>query len=355
MCFCQIHCDGVGIATKFRNSYAVLPARSINSCVVQMEVPDFISKLNELQDTEPERAANLMTTFANMMEPVAAPLKKTKRRFAKFQAGALAMTTSEESSEYKQTNRNAGGRIKRQKTRGAAEAGRTLNRYRTLAACCFRNDDFSLADVLAATTEYSALSKHERKQWRMNKCLSMNATKKGFGIRTSSGTVTSCCTECFSNFHGFSRSSISRTLALIKDDRVVIPEVVVPNRSLTKQEATAWVTHKYLHFGDYMPDEATICLPVFDKKELHVWYTTSEDVYKPYKIKEFNKLLRDQFPFITFRRCTKFMQCAWCNKVDIKISKTRVRTHFFHYKYIEFRNTGFPSCQVMKWNLTKLG
>jgi hypothetical protein len=156
MCFCQIHCDGVGIATKFPNSYSLLPARSINSRVVQMEVPDFISKLNELQDTEPERAANLMTTFANMMEPVAPPLKKTKRRFAKFQAGALAMTTSEESSEYKQTNRNAGGRIKRQKTRGVVEAGRTLNRYRTLAACCFRNDDFSLADVLAATTEYSA-------------------------------------------------------------------------------------------------------------------------------------------------------------------------------------------------------
>ena len=236
-----------------------------------MEDPDFMAQLNALRATEPERAANLVTTFTLMLEPVQAPEPKRKRRFSNFSAGQLAMSISDESSSYQQTNRKAGGRLKRQRTQGEKEATKSLLRYRRIIACCFQND-----------------------------------------------------TDCFANYHGFSRRTINRTLKLIKEHRLVIPVVKVPNRSVARQEALAWVTHKYLHFGDYIPDEATICLPVYDKKELFIWYNTSEEVYDKYQVNEFNKLLREHFPFITFRRCTLFMQCAWCNKVDILISKTKV-------------------------------
>ena len=298
-----------------------------------MEDPDFMAQLNALRATEPERAANLVTTFTLMLEPVQAPEPKRKRRFSNFSAGQLAMSTSDESSSYQQTNRKAGGRLKRQRTQGEKEATKSLLRYRRIIACCFQNDEIVLAEVLAATTEYRALSQHDRKEWRMNKCLSMNGKKKGFGIRTANADVSSCCTDCFANYHGFSRRTISRTLSLIKEHRLVIPVVKVPNRSVARQEALAWVTNKYLHFGDYMPDEATICLPVYDKKELFNWYNTSEEVYDKYQVNEFNKLLREHFPFITCRRCTKFMQCAWCNKVDILISKTKVLAGLHLNKY----------------------
>ena len=223
------------------------------------------------------------------------------------------------------SNRNQGGRQKRHKSQNMRAAQVALRNYQLMSLCCFTNNQVQLADTMNAATMYHDMKKNQRKKWLRDKCTSVTSKRKGFAVRTSNhSSIVRCCSQCFAHYYGFSRSTLTRAQKKISQGEQMIPEEVKENNSLKKHETHAWVTDIYLHFGDYMPDEETVCLPVYSKRELYDWYASSEEMFAQYEHREFCKLMEKEFPFITFRKCKKFMQCDWCNKMDIKIAKTKV-------------------------------
>lgn len=263
-----------------------------------------------------------------MQAPAPPTAKRKKRRFQAFNSAALGMSSppsSSSSSAYMMSNRNQGGRQKRHKSQNMRAAQVALRNYQLMSLCCFTNNQVQLADTMNAATMYHDMNKNQRKKWLRDKCTSVTSKRKGFAVRTSNhSSIVRCCSQCFAHYHGFSRSTITRAQKKISQGEQMIPEEVKENNSLKKHETHAWVTDIYLHFGDYMPDEETVCLPVYSKRELYDWYASSEEMFAQYEHREFCKLMEKEFPFITFRKCKKFMQCDWCNKMDIKIAKTKV-------------------------------
>jgi biotin synthase-related radical SAM superfamily protein len=96
-----------------------------------------------------------------------------------------------------------------------------------------------------------------------------------------------------------------------------------PN-TLKAQECRAWLHYVMDHYGDYMPDELTVCVPVYNRKRLFHWYTASPLVASWYKYNEFLRMLGSEFSYMSFKKFKKFMQCHDCNQFDKQIKLGKV-------------------------------
>ena len=138
-----------------------------------------------------------------------------------------------------------------------------------------------------------------------------------------------CCRQCFADINGVSKSTLARVFVSIKKggtQPVQRDGDVVHAPTVKKEECLAWIRTIYTTYGDYMPDDLTVCLPCYNRKALYNWYRQSPIVFDHFESDAFNLQLREQFPFISFRRYKKFMQCHECNTLDKKTTLCAV--HF---------------------------
>ena len=186
--------------------------------------------------------------------------------------------------------------------------------------------------VLQYHTSFKAKSSAARRQWLLDTCQARPLlTRNGFGMTVTINDeqhTRPVCNDCFANMYGISRSTVQRWLRKSRDGVVRVIPTTVPrsDTTLKKEQAKAWLTETYLKYGDYMPDEQTIVLPVYTKQELFNWFYGKLHDTDTYKYPEFCACVREEFPFISFRRFKKFTQCKFCNACDQRLTKTLV--HF---------------------------
>lgn len=226
--------------------------------------------------------------------------------------------------KYVSVVRQLGGRTRRTTNKRLKLIGVAIGHHRELTTHCFDANNLHLAEVVTAAQRMSNKTSHEKRTWLFDRCRQRSDNLKKFIVASDSGQV-SVCTTCFAKYHGVGRSTVARTLHQIKSGQQR-PNLVVRDTADTvkRAEVKSWLTDLYLNYGDYMPDDFTICLPVYNRQKLFDWYLQSPTVEELYQYAAFCRVLADEFPFISFRRYKKFMQCCVCNELDGKINLEKV-------------------------------
>ena len=231
--------------------------------------------------------------------------------------------------KYHSSNRNLGARQRKKRRVSLSRIARAQENWKQLNEHClhFLDEPINLIDVITINNEYQTLSPQHRKKFMLDSCNSRVSGQNKFAITFRSKTF-SVCNACFACFHGVTVRTVQRTM---KDKSVGIvrynvdrDDAPTQNHSMLNLEASSWITHTYTHYGDFMPDESTVCLPVYTKTELHNWYASSNSGIPHYSKPEFMRHLRKEFPFITFRQFKKFMQCEFCHDIDTLVKKEKV-------------------------------
>jgi hypothetical protein len=231
--------------------------------------------------------------------------------------------------KYQSQCRNLGARYKKQRRISLGRIEQAQVNHKLLSEHCLSSTSplIKLIDVIASNGDYMTLSPSKRKQFMLDACKGRSVGNCQF-VLTIDTVKFNVCNRCFAAFHGLSRRSLQRVIASVNQGVVRLP-VIQPDRrtgstTLLKMEAAAWISQTYLHFGDYMPDESTICLPVYTKTELFDWYSSPDRNLVVYSKSAFFTLLRIEYPFICFRRFKKFMQCGFCHDIDWLVSVEKV-------------------------------
>ena len=228
--------------------------------------------------------------------------------------------------KYKTSKRVPGGRYKRQRRVSLSRIEHAQRRCARLNSHCLDDldTDLSIIDVIATNTEYTSMSPHDRKTWLLNQCLSRGSGQRRFAV-TFGGDSHDVCNQCFADWYGLGLRTLQRMLKQRKNGVVrVVAAPTLSNDSVLKHESVEWISFTYLHFGDFMPDECTVCMPVYSRKELWIWYSHSDTLDAFYGLQAFCNLLRVDFTFIRFRRHKKFAQCDYCNELDALIAAEKV-------------------------------
>ncbi len=233
--------------------------------------------------------------------------------------------------KYKSDNRNLGARKRRKRRVSLSRIARADVNMKQLNGHCLSHLDepIDLLEVVISNNEYQTLPPKQRRKFLLDMCKSRPSGQQRFAVTLRSKTH-DVCNTCFGCFHGVSRRTVQRAL---KDKNSGVARYDAPDEddapkrsdTLLNLEAAAWITRTYVHYGDFMPDESTVCLPVYSKTELHNWYVSSNHDIPHYSSSEFMRVLRRDFPFITFRQYKKFMQCEFCHDVDFLVKQEKVR------------------------------
>jgi hypothetical protein len=249
-------------------------------------------------------------------------------------SSAISTTDDKENQPpgYKMLKRKAGARKRRKMNGDLKRAEKSIHAYDALRDCCFRAPrKLQVHELITASRVYADKSEKDRTEWLWSVCGVTMSGQKRLSVRTDDGLV-KCCQRCFAGFHGFSKSSLTRVSKAIRAGAirpVHRAHQEVPEVSLKYRECHAWMDSVYQTYGDYMPDDQTVCLPCYNRTSLYHWYHKSPVVDQYFEYCQFVKLLREDFPFITFRKFSKFMQCHFCNQLDkaIKFEKVSIPSY----------------------------
>ena len=287
----------------------------------------------------------LVTSFVQTAEqPEHTHKRRRKRRDSFLQSSAIS--TSSSASAYKRPvvkkpRRNSGIKAKQRLARHINRVEQAKKNHSRLLHHCFHElaDDFDWLDLAAQGSFYHSKTKSQQRKWIMDQCLSRKKGRKGFSVIYKEQHI-SCCNSCFATFHGFGKSTLQRTQRLVSEGQKHIPDeekMVSPSQMF--METKTWIKQIYLAHGDYMPDELTVCLPVYTRVELFRWYKSASQCSAHYKYPSFTELLKDEFPFITFRRHKKFMKCKKCRFLDLKIAKAPVTSSSYFLLFFSYNST----------------
>ena len=272
--------------------------------------------------------------------------KKRRKRRQSMQTTLFRDTVraDDDKSVYRYTNRNKRvsvvERVRREASTEITKAAECLDR---IANHCLAHDPdrICLVGVADAHRVYHARSASDKKQWLLD-IVSQNESDAGYIVdATDSDGATHrfrLCNYCFSSFHGFGRSTLQRRVAQFRSGvRRPVPTVREGVQSTHKRMICySWILDKTVSYGDYMPDELSVVLPVYTKKELYLWFTTSnESKADLVSYQRFSAILKVDFPFVQFRSHKKFTQCRVCNLFDNRIMKATV-TFPLHWHLVSY-------------------
>jgi hypothetical protein len=202
----------------------------------------------------------------------------------------------------------------------------------TVLAHCVENVKFyTIAIALFVLRLFVDLGTAARKQFLFDHCKT-RATQGYFviNVHLHDGALhlLRLCNGCFAAAIGKSRTTIQRYLRRLRTSKHRRPLVSIraaPSRmpTMLANIAFTWIAGNVRTYGDYMPDNMTVMLPVYNKKEYFRWFKT-EVPRQSFEYAAFLKMLRDQLPFIIFRKCSPFTKCAHCDFLDQQAAKAKV-------------------------------
>lgn len=239
-------------------------------------------------------------------------------------------TIEPRSSTYTYVNRNP------KRVRQARAVRRAKHCFNAALLCreqvmghCYQNELFTLDIAITLIQHYNSMTKPERKQHLFQSCMhqiTVGYFQVDIFVDTDAHVVAlHLCNECFASTLGVSRSTVQRCIRNIdkKKHKRPLPRVEEYQPSVARLEALTWIIGNVKVYGDYMPDALTVVLPVYSRKEYFRWFVgESGDVH--YEVNAFRALLREDLPFICFRKCKSFTQCPRCAEWDDLIVKAKV-------------------------------
>ena len=323
-CVLNIHCSCFILLQEVKNALADPVFMRMYRCHTQL--PEYATVMEEL-----------LLHHEHLMSQDPKIQRQSKKRRASLQTTLFREQVSAESSTYTYTYRK---RMKKdvRKARLVKQVGGIILQasrgLQQIKCHCLAHDPgrITLLDVSNAHRTYHDKNTPGRKTWLLDQIA--QADDSGYLVETGSGG--DChrfrvCTRCFSSFNGFNRSTLQRRVKQFKAGvRRAVPVDKCATKSHRSLILSEWLIDKSKSYGDYMPDALAVVLPVYTKKELYRWYKR-DHARDCFHYNAFCRVIRLEFPFIRFRRHKKFTQCRFCNKLDNKISKSRVSTHHFLY------------------------
>jgi hypothetical protein len=285
------------------------------------------------ENNDPE-SENIASWLASSLAPHKRKRATEKRKL--LRGTSYSSSTNSEPSEgkekpykYRSEKRNLGARFRKQRRVSLSRIQQAQDNHSFLSNHCLALllPAITLIAVIGYNSDYITLSPAARKRMLMAACKARGPGRCQFGI-TIDTIQLNVCNACFAAFHGIGLRTLQRMIASINSGVIrlnaVKPKERTGSTTMLKQEAAAWVEQTYLHFGDYMPDESTICLPVYTRTEFFDWYSCADRNIKVYSKCAFFNLLREEYSFLCFRRFKKFMQCGFCHDIDWLVSVEKV-------------------------------
>ena len=256
----------------------------------------------------------LIRQYRRAMIKNAEHTKLSKRRKAANAYGRKSTKTYKAREQYSVANRPKSAATQSIEKR---KLGKKTKRYGEalmfLVLCCFVGRGgvakFNQQEWLAAQDTYRIMSDVEKWRWMRSEIDQSDNNKY-----TSICGEHRLCRKCWWLYHGFGRSRFYKVKAAEKP-----PDGPgrghQGHRSPAYCEAIEFVTKFIDCYGDAMPDDQTIQLPVCSKKELFECYV-GDCGAEHLSLPAFNTLMRTTFSHILTHTHKRFKQCDFCHKCD---------------------------------------
>ena len=184
-----------------------------------------------------------------------------------------------------------------------------------LAICCLVGVSDLSVDVDVAQSHFSQLTVAE--QWSFV----TGGLREGYGYFRSFDSTHTMCHECWWSFHGFSRSYYFKAQKAVRAFPGMLPPMGTGRRRPKGHTpewhgAFQWMSAFVEDFGDPMPDDNTIQLPVCTQSELYDCYTADTVEDECIHASTFARLVRKEFPHVRVHEYKKFKKCDYCKKCD---------------------------------------
>ena len=206
---------------------------------------------------------------------------------------------------------------------------KVLTAVSTVMSCCLGMDEtFTVSDLTNAQAEYGALS-HKDKHQFIRERITLNIVAGGDDMFTTVNGRYDLCRTCWWTFHGFSKSLFYRTQRQVMKERDagLVPPIVADGRGRVEDErapehfiAVEFMEEFIQLYGDPMPDDTTVQLPVSTVTELFHCYCEVVGSADRISKSAFYRLVQHDYTHIRIHEYKKFKQCVYCKKCDDKVS-----------------------------------
>lgn len=194
-----------------------------------------------------------------------------------------------------------------------------------LAACCFAGILQLAALVAVSQDNFAEMSQTEK--WSFV-CAGVRADEDRF---YSAGDDHAMCWSCWVALHGFSEWYYYKARkACMQHGPGGLPPQAGPGRGATGYKSPEYYTAREFllsfvaEYGDPMPDDQTIQLPVSSLKELFVCYCAEVDPGDQLSDSHFRAIVKNEFTYLRIHKYKKFKQCEYCLECDTKVSDMKL-------------------------------